>query len=574
MNVGPSRNSARPGGSYRRGRRQSRANVDPSTTGFGASGHLLTRRLVMPFIISNVIIITVSIAISLASLLFTSTTLVALPGSIAQTYIVINGGAISGSGQVISSVPLLPALCVGLLTARTTYSLVKTRASMRDLGIIFAMAVGIPFLLTLTATAMLWSASQVFAMALPPLLTFVRVVVLHAAAVLAGMGPRLWKALARRYAVPEAWVSSAYAALRLLALWMVAGFILVAAMTVVRWQPVGHPLVALGYVPNAAIGGASVLLGADFRVGESWVSLFSAHPGFLPPVQWLVAMPETVHPAAAFIMVVAFLIALFVLKDIPEYGLAVAPFTMVGMGILQLLQSGPVGVLGYVGSTWWLAILLAGVYPAAIGLGGIIIRLIRGKSVPTATEEAEQDSADSSTQRAEPTAEEDDNTDATASASDEESASETDGEDGADDANGNDDVDGVDDDADLTPDAEAETAGADENVKAEDSSQEEEEDEETSGVAGSGESEVTDTPARGQESSELEGDGEQWDVANETEEEKVTADDDANIPHVAADPYGSGDERHGENDSEEENTSGGSRLWVGNTPPSDDGSAQ
>ena len=511
----------------------------------------------MPFIISNVIIITVSIAISLASLLFTSTTLVALPGSIAQTYIVINGGAISGSGQVISSVPLLPALCVGLLTARTTYSLVKTRASMRDLGIIFAVAVGIPFLLTLTATAMLWSASQVFAMALPPLLTFVRVVVLHAAAVLAGMGPRLWKALARRYAVPEAWVSSAYAALRLLALWMVAGFILVAAMTAVRWQPVGHPLVALGYVPNAAIGGASVLLGADFRVGESWVSLFSAHPGFLPPVQWLVAMPETVHPAAAFIMVVAFLIALFVLKDIPEYGLAVAPFTMVGMGILQLLQSGPVGVLGYVGSTWWLAILLAGVYPAAIGLGGIIIRLIQGKSVPTATEEAEQDSADSSTQRAEPTAEEDDNTDATASASDEEFASETDGDDGADDANGNDDVD-----------------GADENVKAEDSSQEEEEDEETSGVAGSGESEVTDTPARGQESSELAGDGEQWDVANETEEEKVTADDDANIPHVAADPHGSGDERHGENDSEEENTSGGSRLWVGNTPPSDDGSAQ
>lgn len=564
MNVGPSRNSARLGGSYRRGRRQSRANIDTSTTGFRASGHLRTRRLVMPFIISNVIIVTVAIAISLASLLFTSTTLIALPGSIAQAYIVINGGAISGSGQVISSVPLLPALCVGLLTARTTYSLVKTRASMRDLGIVFAAAVGIPFLLTLTATAMLWSASQVFAMGLPPLLTFARVVILHAAAVLAGMGPRLWKALARRYAVPEAWVSSAYAALRLLAVWMVVGFILVAAMTAVRWQPVGHPLVALGYLPNAAIGGASVMLGADFRVGESWVSLFSAHPGVLPPVQWLVAMPESVHTAAAFIMVVAFLVALFVLKDMPEYGLAVAPFTMVGMGILQLLQSGPVGVLGYVGSTWWLAILLAGVYPAAIGLGGVLIRLIRGKRVPAVAENAEQDSAES-------TAEADDDTEMAASVVDDESASETDGEDGADDGN---DENSVDDDADLTTDAETETADAGENEDTEDSPQEEGKDDEPSGIADSGESVSTDTPARGQQSSELAGDGEQWDVTSETEEEKVTADDEANIPHVAADPHGSGDERHGENDSEEENTSGGSRLWVGNTSPSDDGSAQ
>lgn len=567
MNVGPSRNSARPGGPYRRGRRQSRANVDPSTTSFGVSGHLRTRRLVMPFITSNVIIVTVAIAISLASLLLTSTTLIALPGSIAQAYIVINGGAISGSGQVISSVPLLPALCVGLLTARTTYSLVKTRASMRDLGIIFAAAVGIPFLLTLTATAMLWSASQVFAMGLPPLLTFARVVILHAAAVLAGMGPRLWKALARRYAVPEAWVSSAYAALRLLAVWMVAGFILVAAMTAVRWQPVGHPLVALGYLPNAAIGGASVMLGADFRVGESWVSLFSAHPGVLPPVQWLVAMPESVHTAAAFIMVVAFLVALFVLKDMPEYGLAVAPFTMVGMGILQLLQSGPVGVLGYVGSTWWLAILLAGVYPAAIGLGGVLIRLIRGKRVPAVAENAEQDSAES-------TAEADDDTETAVSVVDDESASETDGEDGAEDGNDENSVDG---DADLTTDAETETADAGENEDTEDTEdtpQEEGKDDEPSGIADSGESVSTDTPARGQQSSELAGDGEQWDVTSETEEEKVTADDDANIPHVAADPHGSGDERHGENDSEEENTSGGSRLWVGNTSPSDDGSAQ
>lgn len=567
MNVGPSRNSARPGGPYRRGRRQSRANVDPSTTSFGVSGHLRTRRLVMPFITSNVIIVTVAIAISLASLLLTSTTLIALPGSIAQAYIVINGGAISGSGQVISSVPLLPALCVGLLTARTTYSLVKTRASMRDLGIIFAAAVGIPFLLTLTATAMLWSASQVFAMGLPPLLTFARVVILHAAAVLAGMGPRLWKALARRYAVPEAWVSSAYAALRLLAVWMVAGFILVTAMTAVRWQPVGHPLVALGYLPNAAIGGASVMLGADFRVGESWVSLFSAHPGVLPPVQWLVAMPESVHTAAAFIMVVAFLVALFVLKDMPEYGLAVAPFTMVGMGILQLLQSGPVGVLGYVGSTWWLAILLAGVYPAAIGLGGVLIRLIRGKRVPAVAENAEQDSAES-------TAEADDDTETAVSVVDDESASETDGEDGAEDGNDENSVDG---DADLTTDAETETADAGENEDTEDTEdtpQEEGKDDEPSGIADSGESVSTDTPARGQQSSELAGDGEQWDVTSETEEEKVTADDDANIPHVAADPHGSGDERHGENDSEEENTSGGSRLWVGNTSPSDDGSAQ
>ena len=79
-------------------------------------------------------------------------------------------------------------------------------------------------------------------------------------------------------------------------------------------------------------------------------------------------------------MVVAFLIALFVLKNMPEYGLAVAPFTAIGMGILLYLSSGQVGVLGYVGSTWWLAVLLAAVYPAAIGLGGVVLRVLGGKN--------------------------------------------------------------------------------------------------------------------------------------------------------------------------------------------------
>lgn len=620
MNVGPSRNSARPGGSSRPGRRPSSVNVDPSTKGFTGSGHARTRRLVMPFVVSNVIIITISVAISLASLLFTSTTLVALPGSVAQAFLVINGGAIAGSGQVISAVPLLPALCVWLLTAKTTYSLVKMKASIRDLGIILTVAVGIPLLLTLTATAMLWSASMVFAMGIPSIATFGRVVVLHGSAVLVGMGPRLWGALARRYSVPEAWVSAAYAALKLLGLWLVAGFVLVVAMTMVRWQVVGHPLVAIGYVPNAAIGGAAVVLGADFRVGESWVSLFSAHPGILPPVQWLVAMPEEVHPAAGFLMVVAFLIALFVLKNMPEYGLAVAPFTAIGMGILLYLSSGQVGVLGYVGSTWWLAVLLAAVYPAAIGLGGVVLRVLGGKNA--------RSGVDASAEAPETTPESSSPADASSGRAGDPSATRVaDSGDGADtDPGPHDGVrDGVEDTVDDAAADESEHVGSEDVPSDEPSGStlnaEDKASAEDTVVAGSSadtdirtatvgegdiaeggsssstpdrrsgeghgdrgheqdsdaeekESDTGGTPARGHESSEAGDRGGQWDETSVIEQGKVTEDDDANIPHAAVDPHGIGDEQRSSDSPREKNAGGSSRLWVGDTSPSDDGSGQ
>ena len=375
-NVGPSRNSARPGVTrVGRGRRTVRAVPDSvsrqaNSVGIGR-GHI--RRLVVPFIVSNVIIITFCIAISLAALLFTSTTLVALPAAIAQSFLVTNAAVISGTGHTIAVVPLLPACCVWFLTAWTTYGLVKKRASVRDLWIISATATGIPLLLTLTAAAMLWDAAGVFAVAPPPFTAYLRVAVLHMTAVAFGMGPRLWKALARRYGIRELWGDAAGGACRILGLWTVSGLVCAVVMVAIHWRAIGHPLVTLGFAPNAAFAGAGILLGGDYRIGASSISLFSVETTALPPVQWMVGIPGSVHPAAPALIAVPLIVAVFALRRIPNLGLVASPFVAIGTLILIFLSSGNVGVYGYAGPTWWIVTGLAALYPAIIGIVGLLL---------------------------------------------------------------------------------------------------------------------------------------------------------------------------------------------------------
>lgn len=615
VNVGPSRNSARPGGSSRRGRRPGQAKGDLSTTGLLGGRGSRTRQLVTPFVFANVIIITICVAVSLASLLFTSTTLVALPGTIAQTYVVLNAGAISGSGQVVSAVPLLPAACVWALIARTTFNLVRYKASIRDLEIIAAVAVLLPLALTLTAAAMLWSASQVFEMGIPPAVTYVRVVMLHGSAVAVGMGPRLWKALACRFGVPEAWVSAAYTALKLTGLWLGAGLVLVIAMTVVRWQPVGYPLVAAGFLPNAAIAGGAVLLGSDFRVGDAWVSAFSANPGLLPPVQWLVAMPETVHPAAALLLMVAFVIAVYALFSSPEYGLAVAPFAAVWAGLLQLWSAGTVGVLGYVGPTWWLTMVMAFVYPAAIGLGAVIVRLVTGKKSlwgeavsddDTGTEKPEENSeytadsqeAESSNAEAPVVEENASDQDEASDSADIASPAPADGE--LDDAEGSGaegigaeekqapevngaevelsgDVDGEShpESSELSHEGPISAESAAESSEPGSNGEEGDAEKRKGGIDSDPQVSTANLPQGGRESSDIGGDGGEWGEQTANFETKVVTDDGTEASHPADDPQRPRPSTSGENDaSGQTDHDSGSRLWNGNTAPSSHRSEQ
>ena len=348
----------------------------------------ILRPLFLATLTTNVIFITLSVALSLASLLFTGTTLTALPAAIAQTYLVINGASIASDGVIIGAIPLLPVTIVVAVTAVGVYRQVRERASLRQLYILLALTVGIPFLLTVTAALMLLDAAQVFSVVPPPWTAYVRVVIVHLVAFGLGLGPRLWKALLAHWGLPGFLLPAAAVALRLLATWSGIGLVFVVILLIANWQsvtsPLGAVLLLILYAPNAALAGSWILLGGDYRFGESSWSLFSVDSVPLPAHPWLTAVPGTVHPAAWLLIGLMAIATAVVLRSEPTYGLVAAVFTAVDTAVLIVISSGSVGVYGYVGPTWWLVVILTAVWPAVIGAVAMAIEKIRPQP-PTVT---------------------------------------------------------------------------------------------------------------------------------------------------------------------------------------------
>ncbi|MDY6049277.1 MAG: DUF6350 family protein [Corynebacterium sp.] len=319
----------------------------------------------------NVIFVTLSVALSLASLLFTDTTLAALPAAIAQTYLVVNGAPIASDAVTIGAIPLLPVLLVITVTALSVHRLIKDRASLRQLYWLLGIVVGIPLALTLTAAAMLLDASQVFTVTPPPWTAYLRVMGVHVVAYGLGLGPRLWRALLKHWGLPSFLLPSALLALRLIAAWAGLGFAFVTILLIANWHTVIAPgaavLLLLLYAPNAALAGSWILMGGDYRFGASSWSLFSVDSVPMPALPWLTAVPGTVHTGAWLLIGLLALVTAITVRRVPTYGLIAAVFCGLNTAILVALSSGTVGVYGYVGPTWWLVILLACVWPAAVG---------------------------------------------------------------------------------------------------------------------------------------------------------------------------------------------------------------
>ena len=176
--------------------------------------------------------------------------------------------------------------------------------SIRDVRPMAAVFLGVP-VLTVIAWLMLWDASGVLRIDAPFFpAAIASTVVIHAAALVAGMGPRLTRALLRRRAWPE-WP---LASLRLAAsyvgwLWA-AGVVAVIVSMVWHHASVretlgiadggaglfGLLLLSVGYLPNIAFGAAGVLVGAPASVGVAEAGLFAVSPGTLPPLPTLAAI--------------------------------------------------------------------------------------------------------------------------------------------------------------------------------------------------------------------------------------------------------------------------------------------
>ena len=346
------------------------------------------RRMFFVVAVPNLVVFFSLAAIATATVLLTSSPSAWLPTAIAQSWMVTNLAPVVAADLTISALPILPALILGWMLAGNIHRAIKDKVSVNDLLALLGWVIAIPIVLIGVAWFMLWDASQVYDLSPPPLgNTIARAVVLHLAALLIGMGPRLWRALAKRYKIPRDVVDGVVlAALSLLALLATAAVVLLVALAV-NWK--NQALIAdsfphlagLGlfaviglsvlYLPNALVAVAGILLGSEFHIGDASVSLFSVHLVPLPPLPLLGAVPGSASPwAIGLLVLTAVAIGYVAVKKRPSFYQAAASGVAAGIIVLVsgYLTAGELGLYESVGLMVFMAAGLAVVWVGGIGL--------------------------------------------------------------------------------------------------------------------------------------------------------------------------------------------------------------
>ena len=288
---------------------------------------------------------------------------------------VFNLAPVSAAEVHISFLPALPALILATVVAVRVRSAVKHKVSVKDLLILLACVLGVPVLFTLIFWLMLWDAGKVYDVSPPNLAqALLRVIVLHLAAMAAGMGTRLWRALAKRYGLPRLLVDATLIALRYLAYLAIGATVVFAVVflinvshqgemmdeypTVSGMGVAGLVLLSLLYLPNAIVSAASVLVGSEFSVGEGSVSLFSAQLVPLPPLPIAGGIPASMPGWAVALLIVPVAAAVYSLyKKRPSFQeiLVATVASAVIMFIACYLVSGELGYYGATGPQLWTA---------------------------------------------------------------------------------------------------------------------------------------------------------------------------------------------------------------------------
>lgn len=315
-----------------------------------------------------------------------------LPATIASSWMLLNLAPFEFGGTDLGLVPALPSMALFAAVAWRIRREVSGPVSIRDVRTMAAVFLGVPVALTVVAWLMLWDASGVLRIEAPFFpAAIASTVVIHAAALVAGMGPRLSRALLRRRAWPE-WP---LASLRLAAsyvgwLWA-AGAVAVVVSLIWHHASVretlgiadgvgaltGLLLLSLAYLPNIAFAAAGILVGAPANVGVAEAGLFAVSPGTLPPLPTLAAMPQShLSPAFGVLLAVPVAIAVWCVHRHLKKGESDRPYVEVVLAaviagvlfaVLALLMGGELGQYGRSGVNWWFAGVLASVWLAVPG---------------------------------------------------------------------------------------------------------------------------------------------------------------------------------------------------------------
>ena len=403
------------------------------------------RQLFMSAALPNIIVVLIIVALAFGALLLFGSPLAWLPTIVAEAWMVFNLAPVSAAGVDLSFLPALPALILATVVAVRVRAAVKHKVSVKDLAILVACVVGVPVVLTCIAWVMLWDAGKVFDVSPPNLAAaLARVIVVHLAAMAAGMGTRLWRALAKRYGAPPLLVDAALIALRYLAYLAIGATVVFVLIFIVNFSRQGemmdeYPsisglgvftliLLSLLYIPNVIVSTGAVLVGSEFSAGEAQVSLFSTHLVPLPPLPITGGIPASSPGWAVVFMVVPLIAATMSLyKKRPSFQkvLAATVATAVIMFFACYLVSGTLGYYGHTGPHLWTAAGLAALWIAVVGLAvAAAFALMNWRDARAAEAEAESSAAEV----AEVEASEEDSEDAAESAEDTASEDTTDAE--------------------------------------------------------------------------------------------------------------------------------------------------
>lgn len=381
---------SRPGGGLRRtGTRPIEPEIEPEDP------TLRTRlRTYLPVaLLPNGVIVALIIALSIITILVANVPMAALPTAIAQSWLSVNAAPIAIHNYHFGVMPLLLTMILIAAVAQRVHRAVKDRVSLADLSVIAAVVLGISTLLTLTALAMLWDASEVFQVAPPNVAVAVgKTLLVHLIALVLGMGVRLWKALAKRFNIAESLIDQAVSALWVLGYALLGAAVVLVASLIMHAGAVGQILqnytgggkaavilVSIGYFPNAVISTLAVTSGSEVVIGYGLVSAFGVNGVPLPPVPLFAAFPAQVHTyMAALLVVPAFATVLALMKrvprlvDLPGFVFFVALYSL----MLTNLTQGDMGVYGFMGPR---ALLTAGFMAGWAFVVGLIIAIVGGQ---------------------------------------------------------------------------------------------------------------------------------------------------------------------------------------------------
>ena len=345
------------------------------------------RRMLITAAVPNVVIVLIIMAIALGGLMLAGSPMAWWYTIVAEAWMVFNLAPVSAADVHISFLPALPALILAVVVAVRVRSAVKHKVSVKDLLTLLACVLGVPVVFTIIAWLMLWDAGKVYDVSPPNLAqALLRVIVLHLAAMAAGMGWRLWRALAKRYGVPRPLVDATQIALRYLAYLAISASAVFAVVFLVNVSRQGemmndYPtisglgiaglvLLSVLYIPNAIVSTAAVLVGSEFSVGEGSVSLFSAHLVPLPPLPITGGIPASAPSWAVALLIVPLGAAIYSLyKKRPSFQdvLVATVAAAVIMLAACYLVSGDLGYYGATGPQLWTAAGLTALWMAVVG---------------------------------------------------------------------------------------------------------------------------------------------------------------------------------------------------------------